>query len=79
MEEYYSRIDYAMKNYSALSVKNGAETDRGKTYIKYGTPKKIERTSDTDGKIVEKWIYPDSSMVFEFIDLNGAGNYTLKK
>jgi GWxTD domain-containing protein len=79
MEEYYSRIDYAMKYYAALSEKNGAETDRGKTYIKYGTPKKIERTSDQDGKMVEKWIYTNSNLVFEFVDQNGAGNYKLKK
>jgi len=79
MEEYYSRIDYAMKYYAALSEKNGAETDRGKTYIKYGTPKKIERASDKDGKMVEKWIYANSNLVFEFVDQNGAGNYKLKK
>ena len=79
MDEYYSRIDYAMKNFSALSEKNGAATDRGKTYIKYGTPKKIERSSSADGKMIERWIYPNSDLVFEFIDQNGAGNYTFKK
>jgi GWxTD domain-containing protein len=79
MDEYYSRIDYAMKNFSALSEKNGAATDRGKTYIKYGTPKKIERSSSRDGKMIERWIYPNPDLVFEFIDQNGAGNYTFKK
>jgi GWxTD domain-containing protein len=79
MQEYYSRIDYAVKNYSALSEKNGAETDRGKIYIKYGNPNKIERSSDRYGKMVEKWIYTNSNLAFEFTDLLGAGNYTLKK
>ncbi|MDR3626498.1 MAG: GWxTD domain-containing protein [Ignavibacteriaceae bacterium] len=79
MEEYYSRIDYAVKNYSALSEKNGSQTDRGKIYIKYGMPNKIERSSDRYGKMVEKWIYTNSNLAFEFTDLLGAGNYTLKK
>ncbi len=79
MNEYYQRIDYTIKNFSTLSGKSGAATDRGETYIKYGKPKSIERASNEYGKIVEKWIYENPLRVFEFIDQNGAGDYILKK
>ncbi len=79
MYEYYLRVDYAVKHFSTLSGKNGAETDRGITYIKYGNPKSIERFSDDYGKIVEKWVYENPLRVFEFVDQLGTGNYTLKK
>ncbi len=79
MNEFYSRIDFAEKNYSTLSGKNGAATDRGKIYIKYGKPKKIERASNQYGKMVEEWIYEKPYRVFEFVEKDGTGNYILQK
>ncbi len=79
MNEFYLRIDFAEKNYSTLSGMNGASTDRGKIYIKYGKPKKIERTSNRYGKMVEKWIYEKPFRVFEFVEKDGTGNYILQK
>jgi GWxTD domain-containing protein len=79
MEEYYSRIDYAQSNFSSISVKNGAETDRGKVFIMFGKPQKIERFSNDSGKIVETWIYENPHRKFTFVDKNGMGDFSLLK
>ncbi len=79
MNEFYSRVDYAVRNYSTLSGKNGADTDRGKIYIIYGKPKKVERTSNQYGRMVERWIYENPDRIFEFVEKDGTGNYTLLK
>ncbi len=79
MNEYYLRADFAIKNFSTLSGKNGSETDRGKIFIKFGKPQRIERASNKYGKVVEKWIYKNPFREFEFIDQNGTGDYVLNK
>ncbi len=79
MNEFYLRVDYAIKNFATLSGKSGADTDRGKIYIKYGKPKDIERSSNQYGKVEEKWIYDNPSRTFIFVDNEGAGDYTLIK
>jgi GWxTD domain-containing protein len=79
MNEFYTRVDYAIKNFSPLSKKNGADTDRGRIYIIYGMPKKIERTSNKYGRMVERWIYEKPDRIFEFVEKDGTGNYTLLK
>ena len=79
MNEFYLRVDYAAKEFSTISRKNGAATDRGKIFIKYGKPQKIERTSNEYGKMVEKWIYEKPFRAFEFVEKDGTGNYTLIK
>lgn len=78
MNEYYSRIDYAAKNFVLISGKSGIETDRSKIYIQFGPPQKIERTSNHYGKVVETWIYNKPEREFVFIDDNGTGNFKLK-
>jgi len=77
MKEYYERIDYAMKNFMPISRKNGANTDRGKIYIKYGKPNKIERTSNTYGQVTVIWIYNKVRKRFVFIDKYGIGDFSL--
>ena len=77
MDEYYSRIDYATKEFSDISRKPGASTDRGKIYIKYGKPDKIERSSNSLGYVVETWIYNELNQKFLFVDKQGTGNFIL--
>jgi len=81
MNEYYSRVDYAATNFSTITGKNGVDSDRGKIFIQFGKPKKIERTSNEHGKIVETWSYdnPDKSgqKKFIFIDERGTGEFSL--
>ena len=79
MEEYYWRVDYASKHFAPVSGKSGLTTDRGKIFVKYGKPFKIERSSNQYGKIIEKWIFKKPQRVFEFVDKNGTGNFSLEK
>ena len=77
MFEYYSRIDYANREFRGIGKDNGAKTDRGMIYIKYGKPEKIERISNPQGQIIEVWTYVNPERKFSFIDKKGTGNFTL--
>jgi GWxTD domain-containing protein len=77
MIEYYKRVDYTAMNFSTISNKKGFDTDRGKVYIQMGTPKKIERSSDSDGKVIEAWYYGQNKK-FIFIDKQGTGDFSLQ-
>lgn len=78
MNEYYLRIDYAAKNFNSISGKPGFDSDRGKVFVKFGKPNKIERNSTGLGKIVETWIYEKPERKFIFVDERGTGEYQLK-
>jgi GWxTD domain-containing protein len=76
MNEFYSRADYAAMNFGTISGRTGLESDRGKIYLKYGKPLKIDRKSTDKGKIVEVWFYANER-VFTFIDERGTGDFNL--
>ena len=78
MSEYYRRVDYTSKYFSSISNKKGFDTDRGKIYIQFGKPKRIERSSNNEGKVVETWYY-DQQKRFIFIDKQGTGEFPLQK
>ena len=78
MNEYYKRVDYSSKNFSSINNKKGFDTDRGKIYIQFGKPKRIERSSNNEGKVVESWYY-DRQKKFIFIDKQGTGEFSLQK
>lgn len=77
MEEYYQRVDYAINNFSVIPTRNGAETDRGKIYIKFGKPKDIERTYADSKDVKEIWHYDTPGRQFVFVDKSGLGNFVL--
>ena len=77
MNEYYKRVDYTLKNFSAIGNKKGFNTDRGKIYIQLGKPKRIERSSNSEGKVVETWYY-DQQKRFIFIDKQGTGEFPMQ-
>ncbi|MBK7377721.1 MAG: GWxTD domain-containing protein [Ignavibacteriales bacterium] len=77
MAEYYLRIDYANLNFRPITGKSGVNTDRGKVFVKFGHPAKIDRISNDDGYIIEKWFYEDANNVFSFIDKTGTGDFQL--
>jgi GWxTD domain-containing protein len=79
MAEFYMRADYAAVNFRTLTNKSGIETDRGKIYIKYGKPSKMERSTSGNGKITENWRYEAIGLDFSFIDNAGNGEFTLIK
>jgi GWxTD domain-containing protein len=77
MNEFYQRVDYANREYKFIDGNGGAYSDRGKTYIKYGTPNKIERNASNDDKVIETWFYNNPKRTFVFVDNEGTGKYLL--
>jgi GWxTD domain-containing protein len=77
MEEYYSRVEYANKNYA--SFMEGWKTDRGMVLIRFGPPQNIERHPfDSNNKPFEIWYYYDQNREFIFVDDSGFGDYRLR-
>ena len=77
MNEFYQRVDYSQETFKSIDGSNGAYSDRGKIYIKFGPPKKIERNSSNSDKVVETWIYENPQRKFVFVDNDGTGKYSL--
>lgn len=77
MDEYYSRVDSTNFKFRTTGADIGAETDRGRIYIKFGKPDKIERSYVENNQIAELWIYKNINRKFLFEDKTGLGNYTL--
>jgi GWxTD domain-containing protein len=75
--EYFKRVQKANEKFN-LRYKEGWETDRGKIYILYGEPDKIEnRRYETDKKPHLVWIYKKQNLTFLFVDLDRDGEFTL--
>lgn len=80
MAEFYRRADYAFINFKSVSQADGAQTDRGKIYIIYGPPSKVERTFAPDGRSIEIWSYNSGrNLKFRFLDENKNGNFILQQ
>ncbi|HOJ17526.1 MAG TPA: GWxTD domain-containing protein [Ignavibacteriaceae bacterium] len=76
-EEFYLRVDHAIRNFSSLSKFNGHLTDRGKIFIRYGTPSEVIRGVDKFGRITESWFYKEIYKEFIFTDRTGTNNFQL--
>lgn len=80
-QNYYAiaeRFEYADEHYRHGNTP-GRKTDRGRIYIKYGTPEDIERPlpmQHQESRPYEHWQYPNGEQ-FIFVDLRGANNYVL--
>jgi GWxTD domain-containing protein len=77
MAEFYTRVDYAVLNFSSVSRPNGSESDRGKTYILYGNPDEVIRRLDPKEAPREVWVYNKLNKKFTFADESRQGNYIL--
>jgi GWxTD domain-containing protein len=76
MEEYYSRVDYANKNFSHYIP--GWRTDMGMVFILFGSPNNVERHPfDIDSKPYEIWSYYEFNRSVVFVDETGFGDYRL--
>lgn len=73
--EFYSRVDYANKNFKSLSNDLGVETDRGITYIRYGEPDSTERSYNEQYNIIEIWDYKSLGKKIYFSDKTGTGDF----
>ena len=73
--EFYSRIDYANKNFKSLNGDLGAKSDRGIIYLKFGKPDSTERTYNEKYNIIEIWEYKSLGKKIYFSDKTGTGNF----
>lgn len=73
--EYYSRIDYANKNFKSLKNGLGVESDRGMVYIRYGKPDSTERSYNEQYNIIEIWNYKSLGLKIYFSDKTGTGDF----
>ncbi len=79
LKEYLDRAEFANKRFKEYR-KKGVETDRGRIYLKYGKPDKIERKqNDYYNKPYMVWEYYniEGGVYFIFADVNGLGNYEM--
>ena len=76
MAEYYRRVDYAYINFATLRERDGARTDKGKVYILYGQPTKIERKYTPGRPTEEIWYYEPIRRKFVFTDQYGSFKLT---
>ena len=51
------------------------KNDRGKTYLIYGEPDKIERTYSDVYNVLEVWIYNSMNEKIYFSDKTGTGKF----
>ncbi len=76
--EFYKRVEQANRNFSH-SRKDGWKTDRGRVFIVFGPPDRVEHstpTSYTTGEY-EVWYYEVLREKFVFFDEYGFGDYRL--
>jgi hypothetical protein len=59
----------------------GAETDRGRTLIRWGEPARIDSYADprAAGAVWEVWDYPERGRRLYFFDAHGLGDYRLRR
>ncbi|MGA7307158.1 MAG: GWxTD domain-containing protein [Rhodothermales bacterium] len=80
-EEYFSRIQYARDRYSSGHAE-GWETDRGRTYLKYGMPEHVSPHHYERGSApYEIWEYDnipgEGKSMFVFADVGGFNEFEL--
>jgi GWxTD domain-containing protein len=78
MATFYQRVDYAYFNFASQHSLDGSMTDRGKVYILYGAPSKIDRQLLPGESPIETWTYTNNvKKHFKFTDSSGRGDYKL--
>ena len=70
--EFIDRVRHVNTYFSDMD--RGWRTDRGRIYIIYGVPERIENYEDQMNNRFEIWIYPDGRR-FKFVDKNKFGFY----
>lgn len=77
MAEYYLRVDHAYSEYATLQEPDGVFTDRGKIYVLYGAPTKIDRKVSKSGESNETWIYTNKVRKIFVFTIKETGQYRL--
>lgn len=57
MAEYFHRVDEAFYTYGTIQEPDGAMSERGKVYILYGQPSKVEKKLAPGQEPIEVWTY----------------------
>lgn len=78
MAVYFRRVDHAYFAFQSVTEPDGAQTDRGKVYILYGEPSRVERDFPPDDAPREVWIYDRFRKRFLF-ELRPDGRWRLVK
>lgn len=74
--EFEKRFEY-VNEYFSVSNRKGADTDRGRIYLKYGPPdEKSGHSFETGYKPNEFWTYY-AGLRFIFVDMKGSGDFML--
>jgi GWxTD domain-containing protein len=76
-QEFYRRIEYANTHFNEGMP--GWKTDRGRIYLFFGPPDRIERRpmlNYPEAKGLQLWIYYGYNFGVEFVDKRGDGSYT---
>jgi GWxTD domain-containing protein len=77
MVEYYRRVDEAVARFSTLSGQDGYRTDRGRIFILYGSPTRIQKYIPPGEAPTEVWFYDRLKKKFIFSDRYKTGNFLL--
>ncbi len=76
MTAFYRRFEIANEKFSGS--KEGWQTDRGQTFLKYGAPDEIELyTRATAERPYQLWHYRKHNWTFKFVDEVGLGEFEL--
>ncbi len=76
-EEYYRRVDEAIRRFSTREGTDGYKTDRGRILILFGTPTSSQRIFRPNTGPREIWIYEQQRKRFIFTDPSRTGDYQL--
>jgi GWxTD domain-containing protein len=75
---FFQRVDYSYFNFASGRILDGALTDRGKIYILFGPPSRIERVLLPGEAPTELWTYENNvKRQFNFNDPSAKGDYRL--
>lgn len=79
MEEYYRRVDDAIRRFSTRGGVDGYKTDRGRILILFGTPTTSQRIFRPNTGPREIWVYEHLKKRFVFTDPSRSGEYILSQ
>lgn len=78
-EQYYRRVDDAIRRFSTRGNNDGYKTDRGRILILFGTPSTSQRVFRPNTGPREIWVYERLKKRFIFTDPGRTGDYTLSQ
>ena len=77
MVQYYQRVDHAFQEFGTLREPDGSKSDRGRIYILFGPPTRVDRALSVTAGFQEIWAYEGLNKKFIFLDETKSGNYVL--